>query len=282
MFDYENALAPFTVTVVTGGSSGVGKTFISLIAEANPRMSFCNLSRRAPTGLPETVERRLLHVPCDLGKPEQRTEAAGEAVRFIRRDHYRSKVLLINNSGFGSCGNFSDAELAAQLDMLQVNVAGVLDLTSRLLPIVRERGGAVINVSSLAGFQPTPYMATYGATKAFLLNWSLALHEELRPHGIPVQALCPGPTRTEFFRRVGYSERVVGDRQSLAPECVVRASLRGLARGRTVVVPGWRNRLVAVLSGHLPRGLIARIAARVLARHRLQDLVAQRATEGRR
>lgn len=281
VFDYENALAPFTVTVVTGGSSGVGKTFISLIAEANPRMSFCNLSRRAPTGLPETVERRLLHVPCDLGKPEQRAGAAGEAVRFIRRDHYRSKILLINNSGFGSCGNFSDADLAGQLDMVQVNVAGVLDLTSRLLPEMRECGGAVINVASLAGFQPMPYMATYGATKAFLLNWSLALHEELRPHGIVVQALCPGPTKTDFFRRVGYSQRVVSDRSSLSPEAVVRASVRGLARRRAVVVPGWRNKVVAGVTGLMPRTLCARIAANVLARYRLNQLAQPQAQEGR-
>ena len=126
--------------------------------------------------------------------------------------------------------------------MVEVNVAAAVDLTARLLPELRERGGAVINVASVAGFQPTPYMSTYGATKAFLLNWSLALHEELRPHDIPVQALCPGPTTTNFFERVGYSQRVVSDRLSMSPEAVVRASLRGLARKRAVVVPGWRNR----------------------------------------
>ncbi len=275
MFYYENALVPFTVTVVTGGSSGVGKTFISLLSEANPGMVFCNLSRRAPTGLPREVEKRVLHIPCDLGKPEIRAEAAGEAVRFIRQGHNRSKILLINNSGFGSCGNFSDAEIATQLDMLAVNVAGAMDLTARLLPELRERGGAIINVASLAAFQPTPYMATYGATKAFLLHWSLALHEELRPHGIPVQALCPGPTATDFFRRVGYSQRVVDDRLSMRPEDVVRASLRGLAHGRAVVVPGWRNRLLALLTGALPRTVCARITARVLARYRLGRMAPQ-------
>ncbi len=273
MFDYENALAPFTVTVVTGGSSGVGKTFITLLSEASPRMVFCNLSRRAPTGLPETVQKRLVHVPCDLGNVDMRAVAAGEATRVIRQDHYRSKVLLINNSGFGSCGNFTDAERSGQLDMVAVNVAAVVDLTARLLPALRERGGAVINVASVAGFQPTPYMATYGATKAFLLNWSLALHEELRPHGIPVQALCPGPTETEFFRRVGYSERVVAGRHSMTSEAVVRASLRGLARGKALVVPGWRNRVLGMVTGRLPRVWCARISAAVLARYRLPQLV---------
>jgi len=283
VFDHENVLEPFTVTVVTGGSSGMGKTFISLLAEASPRMAFCNLSRRAPMGLPETVEKRVLHVPCDLGKPDLRAEAMGGAERFIRQDHYRSKVLLINNSGFGSCGNFTDAERETQLDMLEVNVAAVIDLTSRLLPVLRERGGAIINVASLAGFQPTPYMATYGATKAFLLNWSLALHEELRPHDIPVQALCPGPTTTNFFQRVGYSQRVVSDRLSMTPEAVVRASLRGLARKRAVVVPGWRNKLAASVTGCLPRGLVARVTAKLLLRYRVRhlDAVAGGAEGGR-
>ncbi len=280
MFDYENALAPFTVTVVTGGSSGIGKAFITLVAEANPRMVFCNLSRRAPTGLPDAVAERVLHVPCDLGKPDLRQQGAEGAIGVIRRHHYRSKILLINNSGFGSCGFFSDAEIAAQLDMLQVNVAGMVDLTSRLLPELREHGGAIVNVASVAAFQPTPYMATYGATKAFVLNWSLALHEELRPCRIPVQALCPGPTKTDFFLRAGFSQRVVDERLSQDADAVVRASLRGLARGRPLVVPGWRNRLVAGVSGCVPRVLLARLSRLVLERYRLRQLGRSGASEG--
>jgi short-subunit dehydrogenase len=276
VFDYENALAPFTVTVVTGGSSGIGKAFISLLAEANPRMAVCNLSRQAPEGLSPEVRARLLHVPCDLGKPELRQKAAGEAIGFIRQHHNRSKILLINNSGFGSYGYFSAAELAPQLDMVQVNVAAPLELTAHLLPELREHGGAVINVASLAGFQPTPYLATYGASKAFVLHWSLALHEELRPHCIPVQALCPGPTATAFFRRAGFHQRVVDDGFSLTAEAVVRASVRGLAHGRPLVVPGWRNKILATLSGALPRAFAARLSALVLARYRLKQLAQQK------
>ncbi len=275
VFDYENALAPFTLTVVTGGSSGIGKAFISMIAEANPRMRICNLSRRAPEGLSPEVLARVLHIPCDLGKPELRHGAAGEAIGFIRQHHNRSKVLLINNSGFGSYGYFSSAELAAQLDMIQVNVAAPLALTAQLLPELRQHGGAVINVASVCGFQPTPYLATYGASKAFLLHWSLALHEELRPHGIPVQALCPGPTRTEIFRRAGLCLGANEEAGMATAEEVVRASLRGLARGCPLVVPGWRNKIQATLSGTLPRALAARLSAKILARHRLRHLAQQ-------
>ena len=152
---------------------------------------------------------------------------------------------------------------------MAVNVAGPLDLTARLLPVLRERGGAVINLASVAAFQPTPHLATYGATKAFVLSWSLALHEELRPDGIPVQALCPGPTRTDFFRRAGLSgPAAVGDALSMDARAVVDASLRGLARGRPLVVPGWRNRLLASVSNLISRPLAARVSGRVLAHYR--------------
>jgi len=272
VFDYENVLAPFAVAVVTGGSSGIGKAFIERMAQASRGLVFCNLSRRAPAGLPAGVAARVHHVPCDLGNPAERGRAAGEAIEFIRQQTHRSKLLLINNSGFGSYGLFSAQEISAQLDMLQVNVAGMLDLTARLLPLLRERGGAIINVASLAAFQPTPYMATYGATKACVLHWSLALHEELRPQGIPVQALCPGPTRTAFHRRAGFSGQVVEDPLSSEAPAVVEASLRGLARRRALVVPGWKNRVAAAAAGMLPRALATRLSARILGRYRLRAL----------
>ena len=272
MFDYENVLAPFAVALVTGGSSGIGKAFIELMAQANRGLAFCNLSRHAPADLPAGVAARVHHVPCDLGNPAERGRAAGEAIEYIRQQTHRPKILLINNSGFGSYGYFSAQELSPQLDMLQVNVAGLLDLTGRLLPLLQERGGAIINVASLAAFQPTPFMATYGATKAAVLHWSLALHEELRPQGISVQALCPGPTRTAFHRRAGFAGRVVEDPLSLDAPAVVAASLRGLARRRALVIPGWKNRVAVAVAGVLPRSLVVRLSARILGRYRLRGL----------
>jgi len=152
--------------------------------------------------------------------------------------------------------------------MVAVNIAAVVDLTALLLPLLIERGGAVINVASTAAFQATPYAATYGASKAFLLNWSLALREELRPHGIPVIAVCPGPTRTAFFGNAGLDGTQADGALGIEAEQVVRCAFEALARGRGIAIPGWRNKLLALASGVAPRTWAARVSGRVLGRIR--------------
>lgn len=272
MFENRNAVAPFAVAVITGGSSGIGKSFIELLAEARPGLPICNLSRRVPANFTAAVQ--LHHVPCDLAEPASRAKGGEEALRFIRQHTDRSKVLLINCAGLGSYGNFGATGGPPPGALIGVNVAAVVELTELLLPEIKARGGAIINVASTAGFQPTPYLATYGATKAFVLNWSLALHEELRAHGVPVQTLCPGPTRTGFFDSAGLGAAEVSPGLSVAPEYVVRASLRALARGRSLVVPGWKNRLITLFAGKLPRVLGTRLTGAVLRRQRLASLKA--------
>jgi len=156
--------------------------------------------------------------------------------------------------------------------MLDLNIRGLVDLTGRLLPLLKARGGAIINVASTAAFQPTPYMAAYGASKAFVLHWSLALNEELRGSGVRTLAVCPGPTATEFFRRAGLQQGSVADSLSMSCESVVEASLRALAAGRSQVVTGWKNKVLAFLAGKTPKPLAARVAALVLARYRLKQV----------
>ena len=182
------------------------------------------------------------------------------------------RVLLINNSGFGSYGRFPAPNLEHQLEMLDVNIRGLVQLTGRLLPLLKARGGAIINVASTAAFQPTAYMAAYGASKAFVLHWSLALNEELRGSGVNALAVCPGPTATEFFRRAGLQQGSVADSLSMSCESVVLASLKALGAGRSQVVPGWKNKVSVFFASKLPKPLIARLAAMVLARFRLKQV----------
>jgi short-subunit dehydrogenase len=146
----------------------------------------------------------------------------------------------------------------------------VVHLTGLLLPRLKERGGAVVNVASTASFQPTPWMATYGATKAFVLNWSLALNQDLKGTGIHVLAVCPGPTATEFFRRAGLSEGSAADFLSQPVDEVVAESLRALAAGRTLIVTGWKNKLGAIAGSIFPKPLVARIARMAIARYRMK------------
>jgi short-subunit dehydrogenase len=173
----------------------------------------------------------------------------------------RSKVLVAFSKTNNPRGH--------QLEMIDVNVRAVVDLTNRLLPELRKRGGAVINIASTAAFQPTAYLATYGATKAFVLHWSLALNEELRGSGVRALAVCPGPTSTEFFKRAGLKQSAVSDRVGQTCDDVIETTLRALASGRAQVVSGWGNWFVAAFSSRLPKPWAARVGAAILAKFRM-------------
>ena len=264
------ALQTFSAVVVTGGSSGIGKSFIKLAAKLHPALRFCNLSRTAP--LIKDDELMLCHIPCDLSSSSEVEQAATEVEVFLKHEVPAGRVLLINNSGFGSYGHFPKPNLAHQLGLLDVNIRGLVHLTGRLLPTLRTRGGAIINISSTAAFQPTPYMATYGASKAFVLHWSLALDAELRGSGVRALAVCPGPTATQFFRRAGLLQGSVADQLSMSSDQVVMAALHALAKNRSLVVTGWKNKISALAGGMAPKRLATWVAAKVIGRYRMQQV----------
>lgn len=262
-------LEAFTAVILTGGSSGIGKSFLEHVGKLHPHLVFCNLSRREPPRERALLnELKLRHVGCDLADSRQIGEAMDRVLAILQHEAPTGQVLLINNAGFGGYGVFPAPGQAAVLGMVDVNVRAVVDLTARCLPLLRERGGGIINVASTAAFQPTAYLATYGATKAFVLHWSLALAEELRGTRVRVLTACPGPTRTEFFRRAG----LVGEHGALArgqsSEAVVAEVLAAWRRGDRLVVTGWRNKLLAALGGSAPRTWSARVGAAILRRVR--------------
>ncbi len=271
-------LSEYSVIVVTGGSSGIGKAFIEHVWKLNPEVVICNLSRRTPDFFLNQLKAR--QVCVDLSDAEALAHAAEAVAGCLREDVRKGKVLLVNNSGFGGYGCVDELDRGHQLEMIDVNVRAVVDLTARLLPALRERGGAVVNIASTAAFQPTAHMATYGATKAFFLHWSLALNEELRGSGVRALAVCPGPTATEFFKRAGLKQGAVSDRWGQTPEQVVVESLRALARGRAQVVCGWGNWALAALASRLPKPLAARIGAALLVKFRASKVAAAGATGG--
>jgi short-subunit dehydrogenase len=257
-------LQKFSTVIVTGGSSGIGKSFIELSGRLHPDLLICNLSRRTPD-ISSSSQLNLRHFACDLAAAETIERVAVELQDFIAREAPAGRILLINNSGFGAYGAFPLPSLEHQLEMTDVNVRAVLHLTGRLLPLLKARGGAIITVASAAAFQPTPWMAAYGASKAFVLHWSLALDAELRGSGVRTLAVCPGPVGTEFFRRAGLRNARVSGSLSQTCEAVVTESLRALAAGRSQVVTGWKNRIITFIGAKLPKPLAARIAAKVLA-----------------
>ena len=256
-------LRTFTAAVVTGGSSGLGRAFIWNALTLHPELRVCNLSRSSPEKF--SAEKSLHHIPCDLGRPEDVEHAARQVESWLERTP-SGRVLLINNSGFGTYGPFPEPNLKANLEMIDVNIRGLVDLTGRLLPTWRSRGGAIVNVASTAAFVPVVYIAAYAASKAFVLHWSLALGEELRGSNIQVLAVCPGTTQTAFFDRAGVSAASLQGRMMQSPDEVVLEAYRALAAGRPQVITGWRNRLMMGMATKLPKPLATRITARIVGK----------------
>ncbi len=268
-----SALDRISAVVITGGSSGIGESLIKAISKIGENLFYCNLSRTKPLGLPADL--RWAHIPCDLEEAEQVAAGARSVLAEIAENGGSGQVLLINNSGFGSYGPFPDPDLGHQLAMMEVNMKAVVHLTGLLLPVLKERGGVIMNIASTASFQPTPYLTTYGATKAFLLNWSLALNEDLKGTGVRTLAVCPGPTTSNFFKRAGFAEPPADQHLKQSSEEVAEISLRALAGGRTVVVCGWKNLLMSTAASLLPKRFSAPVAAFFLRRARLDKFLEQ-------
>ena len=169
--------------------------------------------------------------------------------------------ILVNNAGFGNAGRFDRNPLQSEIDLLQVNVVSLAQLCRLFLSdFVRRRGGKILNVASVAGFMPGPLMANYYASKAYVISLSRALHREYLNHGITVSVLCPGPTRTEFFDRAEMNNAEISRGRLLAMQdapYVAEVGYRGLMKGKPMILPGLRNKLMATAGRVMPMGLTA-------------------------
>ena len=248
--------------LITGASSGLGECFARALAGRGRNLL---LVARSADRLNElAVELRGLHgvaaeaLPADLA-----ATGAAAALRALLAEKRWAVDLLVNNAGFGARGEFARLPLARQSQMLDVNVRVLVELTHLLLPAMLERrAGGLINVSSTAAFQPVPYSTMYSATKAFVLSFSMGLAEELRGSGIAVVTLCPGGTKTNFFK-AGNIDRpdLLGSLQP--PEEVVSAALRALDRGGGLVVPRLLNKAMVAVQRLVPRSIPVKVAARM-------------------
>lgn len=248
--------------LITGASSGIGEAFARRLAALGRNVFLVARSEDKLVTLCNEIGRlnriRAQYLALDLLKPES-------PLRLFEEAEKRGLVvdLLINNAGFGSFGDFVKQDLARELNIIDLNVKALVQLTHRFLPPMRERKqGAIINVASTAGFQPVPFMATYAATKAFVLSFSEALWEENRPYGVEVMALCPGVTETNFFE-AAHSKKPPA-RVAEAPEDVVDTALRGLQRRKSHVISGWTNFLMVEAERLVARSLVVRIAGRMM------------------
>ena len=170
--------------------------------------------------------------------------------------------MVVNNAGFGLLGAADELDRVEQLAMIDLNVRALTDLSLAFINSLKRRKGGILNVASIAAFMPGPGMAVYYATKAYVLSFSEALHRELKPQGVRVTVLCPGPVPTEFLARAGMGADALPGFLTRSAEEVARDGYRGLMQGRRVVVPGAANRAVTAALRVTPHSLLLELIAR--------------------
>ena len=248
------------VTLITGASGGIGEAFARRLASEGHDLL---LVARSEERLHALCDELMLNHKISAHYLALDLTAAGSLDRIVEETekHNYEVDWLINNAGFGSMGDFAELDVNKELQMVDLNIAALVALTHSFLGPMRKRGrGTVINVSSSASFQPISFMATYAATKAFVTSFSEAIAEENRPFGILVSALCPGPTKTNFFAASKIDDPYLLKGMQTAEE-VVDAALKGVAAGKTRVISGWANYVSAFLGTVVPDSLITRVVA---------------------
>ena len=247
--------------LVTGASSGIGAVFARELAALGADLVLVARSRDKLEALATELRERA-HVSVHVEAADLAQPGAGHALAARLGEQDLRIDVLVNNAGFALFGPLHEADQQRIAQEVQLNVATLTELTYALLPGMRARDrGAIVNVASTAAFQPVPYMAVYGATKAYVLSLTEALWAETRGTGVRVTALCPGATDTAFFDTAS-DNASLGRR--MAPAQVVAAAFRALDRGRSTVVPGLGNRLLTVATRAVPRQSVARMAARTM------------------
>ncbi len=241
------------VALITGASAGLGVDFARQLAAQGKRLVL--VARRKD---------RIDALAAELGNARAVAMDLGEADAAARlmadlSAHGEHVDLLVNNAGFGLTGRFADLDGKRQRQMIDLNCGALVDLAYAVLPgMIGRKSGAILNVASTAAFQPGPGMAVYFATKAFVLSFSEALHEEVKRHGVTVSALCPGPTATEFGEVAGFAPASPSSKLAAASGPVVTAGLQGIERGRAIVIPGLMNKATAQAHRFLPRAIVRR------------------------
>ena len=249
-------------TLITGASSGIGAAFARKLASRGRNVFLVARSEDKLIALCNELGRltsiRAQYLALDLQQPDAAAQLFEETTK-----RELEIEMLINNAGFGSMGDFNKLDLNRELEIIQLNITALVDLTHRFLQPMRDRKrGTIINVASTAGFQGVPYMATYAASKAFVLSFSEALWDENRQHGVHVMALCPGVTDTNFFEAAGIDRPPMRTIQT--PEEVVETALRSLHRKKMTVISGWTNLFTVEAERFFPRSFVTKVAGKAL------------------
>ena len=249
------------VTLITGASTGIGAALAHEFAAHGHELVLVARREQALDALADAIVGKGAARPTVLPADLRRGDAAQAIAAALERRGLEPDV-VVNNAGFGLAGTADALDRAEQLAMIDVNVRALTELSLGFIDSLERRRGGILNVASIAAFMPGPGMAVYYASKAYVLSFSEALHRELKPKGVRVTALCPGPVPTEFQARAGMRDDALPGFLTRSAEQVASDGYRGLMHGRRVVVPGAANRAVTMALRLAPRGLLLDLIAR--------------------
>jgi short-subunit dehydrogenase len=248
------------VTVITGASAGIGAALAHEFAANGHELVLIARREQALNTLADAIAGKGVARPTVLRMDVARIDAARDLGEALAKRGLEPDI-MVNNAGFGLLGPADKLDRAEQLAMIDLNVRAVTDLSLAFVESLERRQGGILNVASVAAFLPGPGMAVYYASKAYILSFTEALHQELKSRGVRVTVLCPGPVATEFQARSGMTSDTFPPLLTRTAERVAREGYRGLKEGRRVVIPGTANRVVAALARFAPRSLLLEATA---------------------
>jgi short-subunit dehydrogenase len=249
------------VTLITGASAGIGAALAHEFAAHGHELVLIARREQALSRLADAIAAKGVARPTVMRADLARLDAA-QTIAAALDERGLEPDVVVNNAGFGLVGAAEALDRAEQLAMIDLNVRALTDVSLAFLDSLKRRRGGILNVASIAAFMPGPGMAVYYASKAYVLSFSEALHRELKPKGVRVTVLCPGPVPTEFQARAGMSDDAFPRFLTRSAEQVARDGYRGLMQGRRVVVPGAVNRAVTTIIRFAPRTLVLELIAR--------------------
>src|SRR6266478_4925675 len=249
--------------LITGASGGIGYEFAKLCAQDHNNLVLIARSGSKLAQIADELQQQFgisaRSIALDLASPI--------APQFLFDQLQREGIpidILVNNAGYGRFGEFAELPLEESLGQIQLNVLALTALTRLFVgPMLERRSGKIMNVASTAGFQPGPLMAVYYATKAYVISFSEAIANELKGTGVTVTCLCPGPTETEFAAHAHMEKTRLFKLGAMTSESVARIGLEAMLRGKTLVIPGIKNKLLAQSVRFSPRKVVTAIARKI-------------------
>jgi uncharacterized protein len=249
------------ITLITGASAGIGAALAHEFAAHGHELVLVARREHALGALADAIAAKGANRPTVLRADLARADAVQGIAEALDQRGLEPDV-VVNNAAFGLLGAADQLDRTEQLAMIDLNVRALTDLSLAFIDSLKRRRGGILNMASIAAFMPGPGMAVYYATKAYVLSFSEALHRELKPKGVRVTVLCPGPVPTGFQARAGMSDDALPRILTRSAEQVARDGYRGLVQGRRVVVPGSANRVVTTAVRFTPHRILLDLIAR--------------------